>query len=95
MMALADLLVKVVSIGAGKTLQRFLTGAGVGLVTSQIVLTVVNSIIDKAITEMGLFSAVGLLGLSGVDVGLSIIIFALVARATMASKALNFTSLKK
>ena len=94
-MGLANLLVKAVSIGGGKTLQRFLTGAGVGLVTSQIVLTVVNSIIDKAITQMGLFSAVGLLGLSGVDVGLSIIIFALVARATMASKALNFTSLKK
>lgn len=90
-MGLANLLVKVVSVGSGKTLQRFLTGAGVGLLTSQIVLTVVNSLIDKAVMQMGLFSAVGLLGLSGVDVGLSIIIFALVARATMASKALSFT----
>ena len=93
--SLSALLVKAVSVGSSKTLKNLLTSAGVGLVTSQVVLVVVNSLINKSVAQFGLLSVIGLLGLSGVDVGLSIIVFALVARATMASSSVGLQSINK
>lgn len=92
--SLSGLLVKSVSVAGSKTVKNLLTSAGVGLVTSKVVLVLVTGLINQAVAQFGLLSVVGLLGLSGVDIGLSIIVGALTARATMASQALSFKSLK-
>lgn len=89
MAGLMDLLVKGIGIAGSKGLKNALTGAGLGLATSQVILTLVNRYIDYAVQQMNLVSVAGLLGLCGFDVALSIIIGALVARATIQSQAIS------
>ena len=71
-----------------------MAGAGLAIVSSQIILCIINVYINKAISEMsfGPSSAMAFLGLSGADVAISILIGALIARATM--EAMNL-GLKK
>lgn len=93
--SLSGLLVKAIGLGGSKAFKNILTSAGVGLVSSQIILTVVNNLIDMAVAQFGLISVAGLLGLAGVDVGMSIIIGAMVARATLVSQTVSFKSITK
>lgn len=88
-------LLPVLYIFASSFLSRVLVGAGLGLATASFVLTFVNYYIDKAINNLnGAGAAVlGLLGLSGTDVALSIVLGALVARTTIDS--LNIRLVKK
>mgnify|MGYP000163758765 CR=1 FL=1 len=69
-------------------------GAGLALVSSQIILSIINVYINKALSGMstGASSAMAFLGLSGADVAISILIGALIARASM--EAMNI-GLKK
>lgn len=78
----------------GSALKRILVGAGLALVSSQIILTIINIYINKALNgmSMGASSAMAFLGLSGADVAISILIGALIARASM--EAMNL-GLKK
>lgn len=93
--SLSGLLVKAIGLGGSQAFKNILTSAGVGLVTSQIILTVVNNLIEMAVAQFGLISVAGLLGLAGVDVGMSIIIGAMVARATLVSQTVSFKSINK
>lgn len=79
---------------AGSFLSRVLLGAGLGLATAGFILTFVNYYIDKAVSTLSAGGVVlGLIGLSGTDVALSIIVGALVARTTIDS--LNIRLVKK
>lgn len=75
----------------GSALKRILIGAGIGLVSSQIILTIVRQFIDQGLN--GLFSGGGVvlsfLGMSGCDVALSVLIGAVVARATINSMGVS------
>lgn len=67
--------------------KTILLGAGIGLATQGFILVLINKYVDKSVF---LFSGVGsdlmgLVGLSGLDVALSVIIGAIIARATIAS----------
>lgn len=71
---------------ASSFIKQALLGAGLGLVTSTVILTMVNKYISTAINNMSsIGSMAGLMGLSGLDVALSIIIGAIVCRATISS----------
>lgn len=67
--------------------RSILVGAGLGLATSQIILSLTNKYINAGITGVSGIggSMIAFLGLSGADVALSIIIGAVVARATINS----------
>jgi hypothetical protein len=88
------LLYWVIGFVLGSALKRILLGAGLAIVSSQIILNIINVYINKALSGMstGASSAMAFLGLSGADVAISILIGALIARATM--EAMNL-GLKK
>jgi ABC-type cobalamin transport system permease subunit len=88
------LLYWVISFVLGSALKRILVGAGLAIASSQIILSIINVYINKALSGMstGASSAMAFLGLSGADVAISILIGALIARATM--EAMNL-GLKK
>lgn len=67
----------------GSALKRILIGAGLALFSSQVIQTLIDSYINKALSGMsfGGSSAILFLGLSGADVALSILIGALIARS--------------
>jgi len=67
--------------------KTILVGAGLGLATSQFVLALTNRYISSALNGVSGIggSMVAFLGLSGADVAISIIIGAVVARATINS----------
>ena len=75
----------------GSAVKRLLLGAGLGLVSSQIILAIVRQFIDQGLN--GLFSGGGVvlsfLGMSGCDVALSVLIGAVIARATINSMGLT------
>ncbi|XID75131.1 DUF2523 family protein [Alkanindiges sp. WGS2144] len=75
----------------GSAVKRMLLGAGLGLMSSQIILTIVRQFINQGLS--GLFSNGGVvlsfLGLSGCDVALSVLIGAVIARATINSMGLT------
>lgn len=67
-------------------LKKLLTGAGLGLVTSAVSLTALNSLmshLQSSYTALGI--AANLLSLAGFDVGLSIILGAMVVKMTVGS----------
>lgn len=68
-----------------------LTGAGLGLASSAVVLTAVQSYIDKLLVAGNSMSAdaLGLLALSGAHIALSMIIGAIVYRLTITSTKLT------
>lgn len=69
------------------SIRTMLIGAGLGLATSQIILSLTNRYITSGLSGVsGVGGAmVAFLGLSGADVALSIIIGAVIARATINS----------
>lgn len=79
----------------GSALKRILIGAGLGLVSSQIILSLINVYIGKAIDNMDFAAGTALqfLGLSGADVALSVLIGALIARATLEASKIGLKKL--
>lgn len=74
----------------GGALNRILVGAGLGLASGAIVLNVINFYIGKITSQAGaLGSMAGILHLAGVDVAISIIIGAVVVRATISATKLS------
>lgn len=75
------------------SIKQMLLGAGIGLVTAQFILSITNQYIDAALSNMyGVGGdVVRIMGISGLDVALSIVIGAVVARATINSLKLSFT----
>jgi hypothetical protein len=72
--------------------QKVLLGAGVAIVSSAVINTVLNSFIQKAIDASSNVDPtyLGLLSISGIDDAISIIIGALVARATIMAANVSF-----
>ena len=66
----------------GSALKRILIGAGLALVSSQAIQTLIDTYINKALNGMSFSgsTAIMFLGLSGADVAISILIGALMAR---------------
>lgn len=79
----------------GSALKRILIGAGLGLVSSQVILSLINVYIGKAINNMDFAAGTALqfLGLSGADVALSVLIGALIARATLEASKIGLKKL--
>lgn len=75
--------------------KKVLLGAGVAIVSSAIINTVLTSFINKAINASSNVNPtyLGLLAISGLDVAISIVIGALVARATIVASSLSFKKL--
>jgi len=69
------------------SVRSMLVGAGLGLATSQLILSLTNRYITSALSGVSGVggSMVSFLGLAGADVALSIIIGAVIARATINS----------
>lgn len=79
----------------GTALKRILIGAGLGLVSSQAILSIINIYIQKATNNMnfGAGTVMQFLGLSGADIALSVLIGALIARATLEASKIGLKKL--
>lgn len=79
----------------GEAIGKALFGAGLGLVSSQIILTLINTYINKAIAGLSFGSSkiVMFLGLSGTDVAISVLVGALIARATIEASKIGLKKL--
>lgn len=75
-----------------KGFKKVLIALGVTVVSSAVISTVLNTYINKAITAAAStnHTYLGLLSISGVDKAISIIIGALIARATIVSMSASF-----
>lgn len=74
----------------GSAFKKVLVGAGLGLVSGGTVLLVVNYYVAKIVSQAGaLGTMAGILHLAGVDKAISIIIGAIVIRATIAATKLS------
>ena len=75
--------------------QKVLLGAGVAIVSSAVIQTILTSFINKAINASNSVDStyLGLLSISGLDTGISIIVGALIARATIVAASLSFKKL--
>ena len=90
-MSLASLLTKIADVVLSKSGQTILKGLGIGIVSTTISLTLITKYIDYAQQSYNaLGDVIGLLGLAGFDVGLSIVFSALVIKMTLRSKNLSF-----
>lgn len=71
-------------------LRRLLAGAGISLVASTIVLTVINYLIDRFMSDFfAVGNLAGLVGVSGLDKCISIIFSAFIARVVISSSSLT------
>lgn len=79
----------------GSAFKKVLLGAGLGLLSSQVILTLINQYIGKAMQNMNWAgsTAVQFLGLSGADVMISVLVGALIARATIEASKIGLTKL--
>lgn len=75
------------------SIKQMLLGAGIGLASASFILTITNRYIDSAIANMqGIGgAAIQIMGLSGLDVALSIVIGAVIARATINAMRVSIT----
>jgi hypothetical protein len=71
--------------------KKVLLGAGVAIVSSAVINTILSSFINKAINASSSIDQtyLGLLSISGLDQAISIIIGALVARATIVASSMS------
>lgn len=75
---------------AGSALKKLLVGAGLGIITGAIVLTVLNYYIGKIQQQAGfLGDMAGIAHLGGLDTAISVIIGAVVVRATLGATKLS------
>lgn len=95
-MSLATILVKVGDVLLSKAGKTILKGAGIGVASMTLSLTVLNAYIAHIQSSYGALGALaGLAGLAGANVALSIIFSALVIKMTMKAKMLTFKKLTK
>lgn len=75
-----------------KGFKKILLGLGVTVLSSAVISTVLNSYISKAIAAASStdHTYLGLLGISGVDKAISIIVGALIAKATLVAYNASF-----
>lgn len=75
--------------------KKVLLGAGVAIVSSAVIQTVLTSFINKAIAASSSidYTYLGLLAISGLDQAISIVIGALIARATIVATGMSFKKL--
>lgn len=86
-MSLQSLLVKVSDIALSKGGRTVMSSLGVGLVSSAVSLNLFNQYISYLqSSSSGLGDVAGILGLAGVDYGLSIIISSVVVKITLKAK---------
>ena len=79
--------------GLGK---RVLVGMGLGLASGAIVLTVINYYINKIVASAGrLGDMAAILHLAGMDVAVSIVIGAVIVRATIGATKLSLSKAAK
>lgn len=90
-MSLSSMITKTMEVVGSGAAKNMLTGAGLGLATSAFILTILNRYIDVFTQSMNGLQMIGLLAISGVDVAMSVIIGALVTRATIASQSISLT----
>lgn len=89
---MGKLLFIALSFFASSFLKQALLGAGLGLLSGAFVLTLVNQYINQAVSSMSSIGSVaGLMGLAGLDVALSIVIGAVVCRATISSLSIRLS----
>lgn len=71
-------------------LSKLIKGAGISLISGTVILTVINYLIDRFLSD---FFVVGdlaaLVGVSGLDQCISIVISAMIARAMIASTSMS------
>lgn len=71
-------------------IKRILAGAGLSLVASAVILTALNFIFGHIISGIGaLGAASGLIGLSGLDHAISVVMGAMIFSATVGSKKIS------
>ena len=86
-MSLQSILTKVADVTLSKVGRTVLTSLGVGLVLSAISINLFNQYINYLqSSSSALGDVAGILGLAGVDYGLSIIISAVVVKITLKAK---------
>lgn len=75
----------------GSAFKRILLGSGLALVSSQVILTLIQTYISYALsnTSFGTSSVLSFLGISGSDVAISVLIGAITARATIEASKLG------
>lgn len=73
--------------------KKVLLGAGVTLITGAVINAILTAYINKALNATGQIDQtyLGLLSISGLDHAISIIIGALIARATLLAANISFT----
>lgn len=86
-------LIQVILSGfAGSLLKKLLVSAGLGIVTGAIVLTVINYYIGKIQQQAGFIGDMaGIAHLGGLDTAISIIVGAVVVRATLGATKITLT----
>lgn len=81
---------------AGSAIKKLLIGAGLGLATGAIVLSIINHYISKIQQQAGfLGDMAGIAHLGGLDTAISIIIGAVVVRATLGATKLSLVKASK
>lgn len=86
-------LIQVILSGfAGSFLKKLLVSAGLGIATGAIVLTVINYYIGKIQQQAGFIGDMaGIAHLGGLDTAISIIVGAVVVRATLGATKITLT----
>lgn len=76
---------------SSQAIGKLLTGAGIGLASSAFIITFLNYYLNKSLGQLNSLpgDVLGLAALSGVDVGISMIIGAVIARVTLNSSFLK------
>ncbi len=89
---MGKLIFSLLGMFASSAIKQALIGAGLGLGTSAFLLTMFNRYMANAQQNLsGLGELLGLLGIAGVDVALSLIFGAMVFRVTVASLKLSLS----
>ena len=89
---MGSLLKKLLDSFAEGFLSKLIKGAGISLISGTVILTVINFLINKFLSD---FFVVGdlasLVGVSGLDQCISIVMSAMIARAMITSTSLSFS----
>lgn len=92
---MGKLLFTVLTMFASSAIRQMLIGAGIGLASSAFLITMFNRFMANAQQNLSaLGDVLGLLGLCGADIALSLIFGAMVYRVTVASLKLHLVALK-
>ncbi|AXI03062.1 DUF2523 family protein [Aquirhabdus parva] len=89
-MGIQSLFRKALDSSGDGLIKRVLTGAGLSLASSAVIMTLVTYALGQMQASLsGAGDVAALIGVSGLDQGLSVIMGALIARATMSSTGIS------